>query len=60
MFELVENNLFAFADDSTLRVVVRKSADRPAVAASIGRALARIQEWCNHWCMILNPNKIRL
>ena len=21
--------------------------------------LARIHEWCNHWCMILNPNKIK-
>ena len=30
-----------------LLVVVRKPADRPAVAA-----------WCNHCCMILNPNKI--
>ena len=51
MFELVENRLFAYADDSTLL------ADRPAVAASLNRDLARIQEWCNHWCMILNPNK---
>ena len=21
------------------------------------RDLARIQEWCSHWCIILNPNK---
>ena len=21
------------------------------------RDLARIQEWCNDWCIILNPNK---
>ena len=20
---------------------------------------ARIQQWCNHWCMILNPNKTK-
>ena len=57
MFELVENRLFAYADDSTLLAVVRKPADRPAVAASLNRDLARIQEWCNHWCMILDPNK---
>ena len=38
---------------------MRKPADRPAVAASINRDLARIQEWCNHWYMILNPAKTK-
>ena len=59
MFDQVENRLFAYADDSTLLAVVRKPADRPADAASLNRDLARIQEWCNHWCMILNPNKTK-
>ena len=53
MFELIENRLYAYADDSTLLAVVCKPGDRPAVAASINRDLARIQEWCNHWCMIV-------
>ena len=35
MFELVENRLFASADDSTLLAVVHKPASRPAVAASL-------------------------
>ena len=35
MFELVEYRLCAYADDSTLLAVVRKPADRPAVAASL-------------------------
>ena len=52
MFELVEYRLYAYADDSTLLAVVRKPADRPAVAAFFNRDLARVQEWCNHWCMI--------
>ena len=39
--------------------VVRKPADTPAVAASLNMDLARIREWCNHWCMILNPNKTK-
>ena len=30
---------------------------RPAVAASLNRDLARIQKWCNHWCMTLNHSK---
>ena len=42
MFELVENRLFAYADDSTLMAIIRKLADRPAVAASLNRDLARI------------------
>ena len=37
MFELVESRLFFYADDSTLLAVVRKAADRPAVAASFNR-----------------------
>ena len=32
MFQLMENRLYAYADDSTLLAVVRKPADRPAVA----------------------------
>ena len=47
MFELVENRLYAYADDSTPLAVVRKPADTPAVAASLNRDLARIQVWPN-------------
>ena len=58
MFELVENRLYyTNACDSTLLLVVRKPADRPAVAASRNRDLARIQECRNDWSMIVNPNK---
>ena len=59
MIELVENRLYAYAVNSTLLTVFYKLADRPAVAASLNRDLARIQKWCNHWCMILNPNKTK-
>ena len=53
------NRLYSYADDSTLLAVVRKPTDRPTVDASLNRDLATIQEWCNHWCMILNPNKTK-
>ena len=59
MFQLVLNRLYTYADDSTLLVVVCKPADMPAVAASLNGDLARIQEWCNHWFMMLNPNKTK-
>ena len=57
MFELVEERLFACVVYSTLLAVVRKPADRPAVGASLNRELAKIMEWCNHLCMILNRYK---
>ena len=57
MFDLVENRLFAYADDSTLLAVIRRPSDRPTVAASVNRDLARIHEWCGHWCMLLNQKK---
>ena len=59
MFELVENGLYAYANDYTLVEVAFKPADRPAIAASLKRDLARIQECCKHWCMILNPNNTK-
>ena len=49
MFELVENRLFAYSDDSTQLAVVRRPEDRPAVAASHNRDFGRILGWCNHW-----------
>ena len=42
IFALAENRLYAYADDSTSLAVVRKPADRPAVANSLNRDLARI------------------
>ena len=48
IFELIENRLFAYADDSTLLAVVQNSADTPAVGVSINRDFGRIQEWRNH------------
>ena len=47
MFDLVENRLFAYADDSTcaLLAVIRRPSDRPTVAASVNRDPARIHEW---------------
>ena len=56
-FELFENRLFTYADDSTLLAVLRKPADRAAVTACLKWDLDGIQEWGNHWCMILYPNK---
>ena len=60
-FELVENRLYAYmlVIPHYCMAAIRKPADRPAVAASLNRDLAKIQEKCNHWCLILNPNKTK-
>ena len=29
-------------------------------AVAVDRDFARIQEWCNHWCMILNLKKAKV
>ena len=55
LFELMEDRLYYYIDASTLLAAIHKSVDR--TAASLNRDLARIREWCSHWCMILNPNK---
>ena len=59
MFDLVEYRPYACTDDSTLLAVVRKPEDRPAVATSLNRDFYRIQNWWNHCCVILNPNKTK-
>ena len=61
MFEPIENRLFAYADDSTLyyQLFASQQTDVPAVPASLNSYLSRIQEWCNYWCMTLNPNKTK-
>ena len=43
----------------TWQLFASQRPDRPAVAVSLNRDLARIQGWCNHLCMILNPTKTK-
>ena len=42
--EMFEHRLLAYEDDSILLAVVPMPADRPAVAASLDKDLARIEE----------------
>ena len=49
----------AYAEAYQANLPMQKPADRFAVAASLNSDLARIQEWCNHWWMILNLNKTK-
>ena len=51
-FDLLENRLFADADDITL-LVACEPTDR-SVASSVNRDLVRIHDWCSRGCMLVN------
>ena len=57
MWNLVQNNLIAYADDATLFASIRRPADRAMVNASLNSDLAIIVDWCRIWGMKLNPKK---
>jgi len=57
LFDLVENDLFTYADDATLVAVARSPVDRLYVADSINRDLFAIDSWCVAWDMKLNASK---
>ena len=44
MLMIYADDLYAYADDSTLLAVVRKPANRPAIAACLDNDLSRIQQ----------------
>ena len=50
---ILENKLFDYADDSTLIAVVPSPGLRVAVAESMSRDLAKVNEWCDLCRMLL-------
>ena len=60
MFNIVENSMFNYADDSTLVAVVKSPGDRQRVAESLNRDLVAVSEWCRRWNMRLNPTKTKI
>ena len=55
----LENDLIGYADDHTLKAVVKTPQQRSIVAQSLNRDLERIQEWCSRWGMKLNSSKTK-
>ena len=58
-FSVVENNLYGYADDSTLVAVVSSPGESVAVSGSMNRDLNRVSVWCNLWGMKLNASKTK-
>ena len=46
LFDIVENNLVNYADDSTLFANDKTPSSRQSVADSLKRDLIRISDWC--------------
>ena len=55
-FQILENKLIGYADDSTLIAVVPSPGVRVKVAESLSRDLVKVSEWCDLWEMKLNAN----
>ena len=59
LFSILHNKLIDFADDFTLMAVVPSPGIRVAVAESLIRDLASVNEWCDLWGMKLNASKTK-
>ena len=59
LFNILENKLIGYADDSTLMAVVPSPVVRVTVAQSLIRDLGRVSEWCDLWGMKLNASKTK-
>merc|ERR1711905_100256 len=59
LFEVVENRLVNYADDSTLYATIKRSSSRQSVAESLNKDLTRISDWCKQLMMKLNPTKTK-
>ena len=54
---MMENTLYAYADDYTLVAVVPSPTQRLAVTESMNHDLNMVRVWCDLWGMKLNEDK---
>ena len=59
LFSILENNLYGYADDSTLVTVIPSPDERVAVTESLNRNLNWVCMWCDLWGMKLNASKTK-
>jgi hypothetical protein len=60
LFDVVENELDIFADDSTLWAPIPSRRDRVSVAASLNKDLEAISSWAKAWLVTYNHTKTEL
>ena len=59
LVEVCENELYMYADDSTLFARIRSPADRAEVEASLNRDLQQITIWGDRWKTTFEPTKCK-
>ena len=59
MFAGLECLNIAYADDTTIYVIIPKAGDRVIAAEKLNRDLAFIRTWCAQWGMELNATKTK-
>ena len=55
----LECNNIAYADDTTIYVIIPKPADRSSCSRRLIADLIFINDWCKQWGMLLNPGKTK-
>ena len=55
----MKNNLYGYAEDSTLVAVVPSPGERVAASESMNRDLNRVSVWCNLWGMKRNSSNTK-
>ena len=59
LFSILENKLYGYADDSTLKAVVPSPSERVAVTESMNRDLNKVSVWCDQWTMKQNVGETK-
>ena len=59
LVDVCQNELFLYADDSTLFAPIRTSDNIDTVAASLNRDLSKMKEWAERWKVTFEPTKCK-
>lgn len=59
LFDILENSLVGYKDESTLQSTIRSPADRSSVSCSVNHDLKVISDWCNTYGMKINLRKTK-
>ena len=59
LVDVCENELYLYADDSTLYAPIRSPSQSKEVAASLNRDLDRMKAWADKWKVTFEPTKCK-
>ena len=59
LVDICNNELYVYADDSTLFAPIKSSTDLNTVAASINKDLSNMKVWADKWKVTFEPTKCK-